>query len=59
MAVVEEYQMEHCTAAIHDDAFAGLDEKTMERRRNEARRIAWQIWDNAQLRKRKEGTETT
>lgn len=57
LAVVEEYKLKNCTVSIHDDAFAEVSGKEMERRLAEMRREAWRIWEAAQLRKQAGGTE--
>lgn len=52
MAIVAEYKLKNCTVLIHDDAYAGISKEENARRIREAQRVAWGIWDRAQLRKK-------
>lgn len=50
--VVAEYQLEHCTVRICNDAFVGASEQEIERRKSDARRTAFAILERIERDKK-------
>lgn len=54
MAIVKTYHYPGCTVHIDDSAYAGVSREELDRRAENARRVAWGIIMRAEERERRE-----